>query len=72
MHAAIAVLYINADIDECQNSPCESNCSNTVGSFICSCPAMYTVASDGLNCVGKISSCLVKGCSYTDCHAFFG
>ena len=41
------------DIDECQTSPCEYNCTNTIGSFECSCPAGFEVASDGLACDGK-------------------
>ena len=27
---------------------------------MCSCPAKYTLASDGLTCAGKVSSCLVR------------
>jgi len=26
-----------ADIDECVNRPCDQTCSNTFGSFVCSC-----------------------------------
>ena len=44
-----------SDIDECQNSPCDHNCTNSVGSFMCSCPANYIIASDGLTCTGMTS-----------------
>lgn len=45
------------DVDECQNNPCEHNCTNTVGSFMCSCPVKYIVASNGISCAGKLSPC---------------
>jgi len=43
------------DIDECSvSSPCSTNatCSNTNGSFICSCDSGYS--GDGLTCDGII------------------
>ena len=57
VHLILSIL-LNTDIDECQNSPCEHNCTNTVGSFVCSCPAKYTLASDGLTCDGKTYPCV--------------
>ena len=40
------------DIDECILSPCEHTCTNTVGSFVCSCNDGYVLNSDGLSCNG--------------------
>ena len=45
-----------ADIDECsseQDFPCDSNanCSNTIGSFICTCLIGFT--GDGHSCEGE-------------------
>ena len=33
------ILLLNADIDECEQSPCgiNANCTNAIGSFNCSC-----------------------------------
>jgi len=40
------------DINECQinNGNCMYNCSNTPGSFTCSCPSGFTLSPNGLNC----------------------
>ena len=46
-----------ADIDECseQSSGCQQNCTNTVGSFHCSCSGGYNLDTDGLSCTqGKL------------------
>ena len=45
------------DINECQtnNGGCQHNCSNSVGSFQCSCLSGYALDSDDLRCSGKIS-----------------
>ena len=42
------------EIDECTTapSPCEHNCSNTVGSFQCSCISGYLLDDDGRSCDG--------------------
>lgn len=49
--------YTLADIDECarNTSGCEDVCTDTDGSFLCSCPnrAGFRLASDGLTCAGK-------------------
>jgi len=41
------------DIDECLSSPCEHMCTNTVGSFQCSCSGGYQLGSNGKSCRGK-------------------
>ena len=46
----------NADINECQATsrwPCEQICTNTVGSFRCSCNTGYTLAANNVDCEGK-------------------
>ena len=53
--------HITVDIDECaENGTCDQNCTNTDGSFNCSCDSGYEL--DGRNCNGKTSmkhnSCL--------------
>ncbi|XP_069699308.1 uncharacterized protein [Periplaneta americana] len=39
------------DINECESSVCSHNCSNTVGSFICTCPPNMKLHHDGRTCV---------------------
>ena len=44
------------DIDECivnNNGGCDQNCTNTIGSFECSCTDGYYLMSD-TSCVGKV------------------
>ena len=44
-----------ADIDECMtnNGGCEYNCSDTIGSFQCSCPVGFELGLDLRACLGK-------------------
>ena len=44
---------IHVDINECASSPCEHTCTNTPGSFVCSCNDGYMLNSDGRTCTGK-------------------
>ena len=62
-------LLITIDIDECYNSnhtnvtgiddgddddgPCHHNCTNTLGSYQCSCYNGYKLEEDGKTCTGK-------------------
>lgn len=43
--------WLILDIDECENSPCQQTCSNTMGSFQCSCKTGYTAV--GTRCEGQ-------------------
>ena len=49
-------MFVCVDIDECSVSPsvCDinANCSNTRGSYYCTCKAGYT--GDGKTCQGNI------------------
>lgn len=51
MHYIIVCLII-IDINECASSPCEYSCTNTDGSFECSCDDGYALGLDGLSCQG--------------------
>ena len=44
-----------ADLDECQtdNGGCTQTCTNTFGSFVCTCGVGYLLAADNLGCDGK-------------------
>ncbi len=50
------------DIDECANSNggCNQNCTNTIGSFYCSCGEGYRLGNLGLNCNGQFVDCLYQ------------
>nr|XP_026693868.1 fibrillin-3 isoform X4 [Ciona intestinalis] len=52
------------DVDECSvdNGGCSHNCTNTIGSFYCSCPEGQTIVADGVTC--DVDECLVDngGC----------
>lgn len=47
-------VHVLTDINECQmsNGRCETACTNTDGSFECSCDAGFTLALDNFNCEG--------------------
>ena len=40
------------DIDECLSSPCDHSCTNTPGSFVCSCNDGHVLDDDGNTCNG--------------------
>ena len=44
----------NVDEDECMFMMCDHICTNTVGSFRCTCNQGYELMENGMNCKGKI------------------
>ena len=49
-------LYSLIDINECSqnNGGCEDTCTNTMGSYVCSCQVIgYSLDNDKHNCSGK-------------------
>ena len=54
MYKSLTVLPCCTDIDECGlgTHQCAQNCSNTVGSYTCSCQTGYTLNADGQHCDG--------------------
>ena len=53
----ILLLHISIDINECEtaNGGCQHSCTNTIGSFNCSCYTGYQLDENGLNCSGERS-----------------
>ena len=53
-------LSVDPDINECDvmNGGCDHDCSNTYGSFNCSCNQGYLLLEDGLKCQGAIIVCI--------------
>jgi len=47
---------LDVDINECSdsNGGCQHNCTNTIGSYYCSCDAGYSLDQDGHSCSCKI------------------
>ena len=47
----------SVDTNECQSNgglgPCDQICTNTIGSFYCSCNIGYALSASGLSCDGK-------------------
>ena len=50
------------DVDECaeDTSGCTQTCTNTVGSYECSCDYGYRIASDNHGCNGKSNRYLTE------------
>ena len=55
--SCISCIFFNifADIDECARniSGCNQDCTNTIGSYFCSCYPGYDIQNDNRTCVGK-------------------
>ena len=65
-HYWILIVDINvSDLDECTLgvSGCAHLCTNTPGSFTCSCRSGYQINSDLLTCSGKLPFCLLRNTS---------
>ena len=56
MHITINTIQ-HTDINECMasSSPCGQICSNTEGSFECSCNNGYELDDDQRTCIGKLT-----------------
>ena len=50
------------DINECTlyNGGCSQTCTNTPGSYICSCNSGYFLDKDGHNCTGQWQVFIIK------------
>ena len=47
-------IYLPTDINECNgDNNCAQNCTDTTGSYECSCREGYNLTSDLINCEGK-------------------
>ena len=44
----------STDIDECStySGTCDHTCTNTIGTYICSCDSGYILYNNGHNCTG--------------------
>ena len=65
----IVVSVCTSDINECQtdNGGCTQTCSNTDGSYQCSCDKGYELTEDRHTCIGKKRCCsqfLTKNTAY--------
>ena len=54
----VSLYHILLDIDECaeDNGGCSHTCTNTGGSFKCSCPDGYLLLDDEKNCSGTCTT----------------
>ena len=48
-------MYSVIDVNECAiaNGQCTQTCTNTNGSYACSCDSDYVLATDNFGCAGK-------------------
>ena len=54
-YTLILILLIFVDINECvtDNGNCSHDCTNTPGSYLCSCNNGYSIDTDGHSCSGN-------------------
>ena len=52
MHKHYVLLLYHTDIDECVESPCDQECSNSDGGFECICEGGYVLNTDERSCLG--------------------
>lgn len=59
----IYTFYLFSDIDECSsNHGCSSLCTNTEGSFYCTCEDGYRIANDGSTCLPVCGGSITMDC----------
>ena len=50
-------ILFHIDINECiEGSLCEQECTNTAGSYNCSCYAGYILSNNGISCASKLAA----------------
>ncbi len=54
-HVHYTFFFAHAEIHECNDGVhlCEHVCTNTPGSYVCSCNAGYTLSGNGISCTSK-------------------
>ena len=64
-----ALLVCITDVDECEtnNGGCDQVCTNTDGSFFCSCDEGYVLTPDGFNCSGSLELNTHRDCLHQQC-----
>ena len=54
IHSAMYIM-LHTDINECTGTHgCSHGCTNTIGSFLCTCPDGLFLSDDGQNCEGNL------------------
>ena len=48
------LLVLTIDINECSQNSCHHQCTNTNGSYYCSCDTSSVLATDGIHCLGRL------------------
>ena len=51
----IFIVYITLDINECSQNICHHQCTNTNGSYYCSCDTSTVLATNGIHCLGILN-----------------
>ena len=51
----LIIRVVLADIDECNLNICQQQCTDTIGSYTCSCRSGYTLSADGISCQGQFT-----------------
>ena len=46
-------VLLTTDINECSQNLCQVQCTNTNGSYYCSCDTSSVLATDGIHCLGR-------------------
>ena len=59
-HMTVSVIF-PPNVNECitDNGNCDQNCTNTIGSFYCSCWVGCRLDGNGINCTGKFKAATI-------------
>jgi len=55
MFNCVPTFFLFTDVNECLTSnPCQHQCYNLIGSYLCQCEVGYELASDSVSCQGYL------------------